>query len=377
MLLQQQVYSTQEPEKMDIPHNTEAVPPSTCRAGKGTPLATPPLLLAIESSCDDSAAALLRGDQLISEAVSSQVIHTPYAGVVPELAAREHLRTLLPVVDQACRQAGISVRQLTHIAYTHGPGLAGSLLVGSTFAQALATALHLPCIPVHHILAHLMAGFLTPAPPQLPFLGLVVSGGHTLLCWVESVDQVSVLGQTLDDAAGEAFDKIAKLIGFPYPGGRHIDQAAREGAHKFTFPVTNLPGYNFSFSGIKTAVRYFLEEKTRSEPGFLQEETSHLCASLQHAIVEMIILKVEAALRATGAKQLVAGGGVVANSYLRERLQQTATRHDASLCMPSLAHCQDNAAMVGITAYHMLQAGWEPARYTLPDPRLPLQTLPA
>ncbi|MEM7361718.1 MAG: tRNA (adenosine(37)-N6)-threonylcarbamoyltransferase complex transferase subunit TsaD [Bacteroidota bacterium] len=326
-------------------------------------------ILAIESSCDETAAALFVDHRLLSERVASQGVHQSYGGVVPELASRAHLTHIVPVVDQVLKEGSFSRSQLTHIAFTQGPGLMGALLVGTCFAQGLALALELPLIPVHHIKAHLFANYITAPYPKLPFLGLVVSGGHTQLVWVERYDKVTLLGETLDDAAGEAFDKIAKLLGFPYPGGAHIDRHAQEGdAETFSFPITRLPKLNFSFSGIKTAVLYFLRKEEKKNANFVEKHLHDLCASVQHAIVTMLIEKVGQAIEETGSQQLVVGGGVAANSELKKRLYALTQEKGCELFIPPIHHCQDNAAMIGITAYHQLQQGIQPIKGAYQEP---------
>lgn len=332
-------------------------------------------ILAIESSCDETAAALFRDHMLLSERVADQKIHASYGGVVPELASRAHQQHIVPVVDQVSQEAQVPPSQITHIAFTQGPGLIGALLVGTSFAQGLALALDIPTIPIHHIKAHLFANYITPPYPTLPFLGLVVSGGHTQLIWVESYEKMTLLGQTLDDAIGEAFDKIAKLLGFPYPGGAHIDKHAQQGNPKaFTFPITRMPHLNFSFSGIKTAVLYFLRDKTKEDKDFIQKNLADLCASVQYALVTMITEKVEQAIQQTHTQQIVIGGGVAANSELQRRLHDLAQQHTCKFFCPPLHHCQDNAAMIGIAAYHQLQQGSHPDKSINVQPmaRMPL-----
>ena len=313
-------------------------------------------ILAIESSCDETAAAIFRDHTLLSERVADQKIHAAYGGVVPELASRAHQQHIIPVVDQVCKEAEVPLSEITHVAFTQGPGLIGALLVGTSFAQGLALSLGVPTLPIHHIKAHLFANYIAPPYPTTPFLGLVVSGGHTQLIWVESYAKMTLLGQTLDDAIGEAFDKIAKLLGFPYPGGAHIDRHAQQGnPHAFTFPITRMPYLDFSFSGIKTAVLYFLRDKEKEDPNFVQKHLADLCASVQYALVAMITEKVAQAIEQTQAREIVIGGGVAANSALQRSLHTLAQQHACQFFCPPLRHCQDNAAMIGITAYHQLQ----------------------
>ncbi len=316
------------------------------------------IILAIESSCDETAAAIFREDRLLSERVASQQVHEAYGGVVPELASRAHQQHIVPVVAQVCKEAGIKRTQLTHIAFTQGPGLIGSLLVGTCFAKGLGMALNVPLVPVHHIKAHLLANFIEGPRPQFPFLGLVVSGGHTQLLWVESYHRMELLGQTLDDAIGEAFDKIAKMLGFSYPGGKHIDAHAGKGDPKaFSFPITRMSGLNFSFSGIKTAVLYFLRKASKEQADFAKVRLDDICASVQYALVTMIEEKVSQAMAQTGARQLVIGGGVAANSELKRRLRAHAEQQGWKVFIPSVAHCQDNAAMIGMAGYYHLAQG--------------------
>lgn len=321
-------------------------------------------LLAIESSCDETAAALFHKKELLSECIATQHVHASYGGVMPEEASRAHLQHIVPVVDQVCQEAGIPLKKLTGIAFTQCPGLIGALFVGASFAKGLALTLGIPSHPIHHIKAHLFASFITPPYPTFPFLGLVVSGGHTQLLWVKSYEEMTLLGETLDDAVGEAFDKIAKLLGFSYPGGVYIDQHARKGnPNAFSFPITRLPRLNFSFSGIKTAVLYFLRDRVKKEANFIAENLSDLCASVENALVTMITEKVIIAMEESGSDQLVIGGGVAANSELQQRLHQIAIEKGWKFFCPPLHHCQDNAAMIGIAAYYRMEQSLLP----LPD----------
>ena len=334
---------------------------------------TYPCILAIESSCDDTGAAVLAGGQLLSNIVATQKVHEQYGGVVPELASRAHQQHLLPVVTAALREAGISKHELDAVAVTQGPGLLGSLLVGGMFAKTLALALGKPLIAVNHMRAHILAHFLAEPKPRFPFLCLTVSGGHTQLVVVRSALEMAVIGQTIDDAAGEAFDKTSKLLGLPYPGGPHLDKLAREGnPRRFAFPIGTMPGYDFSFSGLKTSVLYFLRKETAANPNFIAENLPDLCASIQYTIVATLLRQLRRAAHDTGLTQVALAGGVAANSGLRTALQQEATEQGWEVFIPDFAFCTDNAAMVAITAHFQLEAGDVASQLVSPDPRLKL-----
>lgn len=316
----------------------------------------PATILAIESSCDESAAALLRGGKLLSHTLATQQVHAAYGGVVPELAARAHIQHIVPTVAAALQQAGLALEEVSHVAFTQGPGLLGSLLVGACFAKGLALARQRPLLGVNHIHAHLMAAFLEAPQPPFPFLGLVVSGGHTQLLLVQAPLRLQLLGQTRDDAIGEAFDKVAKLMGLPYPGGPLVDRYAQKGDPKaFAFPKAQMPGLDFSFSGIKTAFLRFMQQQ--KQPRLEGQLRADVCASVQHTLVEMVAEKVRAAVARTGVSALVMGGGVAANSALRTRLQGLGQAEGWQLFVPRRAYCTDNAAMVAVAAHFQLQAG--------------------
>jgi N6-L-threonylcarbamoyladenine synthase len=333
-----------------------------------------PVILAIESSCDDTGAAVLAGGQLLSNVVATQKVHEQYGGVVPELASRAHQQHLLPVVAAALKEAGISKEQLDAVAVTQGPGLLGSLLVGGMFAKTLALALDKPLLAVNHMRAHILAHFLRDPKPTFPFLCLTVSGGHTQLVRVHSALEMEILGQTIDDAAGEAFDKTAKLLGLPYPGGPHLDRLAREGnPTRFVFPIGAMPGYDFSFSGLKTAVLYFLKKETAQNAHFIAENLADLCASIQHTIVVTLLRQLRRAAADTGLTQVALAGGVAANSGLRTALQQEAEVQGWQVFIPEFAFCTDNAAMVAMTAHFQFEAGDVANQLVSPDPRLKLQ----
>ena len=330
-------------------------------------------LLAIESSCDDTGAAVFRDGQLLSNVVAGQVVHEQYGGVVPELASRAHQQHLLPVVTAALRQAGVDKRELTAVAVTQGPGLLGSLLVGHLFAKSLALALDVPLLTVNHMRAHVLAHFIHDPKPDFPFLCLTVSGGHTQLVRVRGALDMEILGQTIDDAAGEAFDKTAKLLGLPYPGGPRLDRLAQTGnPHRFAFPEGALEGFNFSFSGLKTAVLYFLRKQTAANPQFIEENLADLCASIQHTIVQTLLKQLKKAAQATGLRQVALAGGVAANSGLRQGLQDLAQTEGYSVFIPDFQFCTDNAAMVGQAALFQYEAGDFATQLASPDPRLKL-----
>jgi N6-L-threonylcarbamoyladenine synthase len=309
-------------------------------------------ILAIESSCDDTGVAVLKGDTVLSNLVANQEIHTRYGGVVPELASRAHLSNITPTVELAISDAGISPNEIDAVAYTIGPGLSGSLLVGASFAKAWAWARELPMLPVHHMRAHILAHFIAPGPsPEFPFLCLTVSGGHTQIIHVHSTSNMDVIGTTLDDAAGEAFDKVAKLIGLPYPGGPLIDKYAALGnPDKFTFTKSKVAGLDMSFSGLKTQVLRFLQTHLSKDPDFITNNLNDFCASVQAAIITTLISKLEIAVKSTGINQVAIAGGVSANSGLRKALsdKESLIEDPWKVFTPPMSYCTDNAAMVGI-----------------------------
>lgn len=311
------------------------------------------LILAIESSCDDTSAAVCADGRILSNLVATQKIHEQYGGVVPELASRAHMQNIVPVVDEALKKAGVSLQQIDAFAFTKSPGLIGSLLVGAQFAKSLALTLHKPLIEVHHMQAHVLANLIADPKPAFPFLCLTVSGGHTQIVLCESPYAMKVIGETIDDAAGEAFDKSAKLMGLPYPGGPLIDKYAKEGdPNRFKFPEPNIPGLNFSFSGLKTSILYFLQEQTRQNPLFTQENMADVCASIQHRIVSILIKKLKKAVDETGIKDVCIAGGVSANSGLRSGLNEAGEKYGWRTFIPKFEYCTDNAAMIAITAYY-------------------------
>ena len=317
-----------------------------------------PLILAIESSCDDTAAAVISGRKILSNCVANQKIHIAYGGVVPELASRAHQSKIIPVVQQALQQANINKKELTAIAYTQGPGLLGSLLVGNAFAKSLALALNIPLIPINHIQGHLLVHFIEDERiqiPSFPFLGVILSGGHTQLVHVHDHFNMNILGTTLDDAIGEAFDKCGKRMGLPYPSGPQIDKLAEEGdPHKFIFPISKLSNYNVSYSGVKTAFINFISNNEQKNPDFIKNNLVDLCASLQYTLVRIILNKIELVARDKNLTEIVIGGGVAANTEIRKQLQDIVVKEDWKLSLPPLEYTSDNAAMIGITAYYKI-----------------------
>ena len=309
-------------------------------------------ILAIESSCDETSASIIVNGKVLNNIVATQSVHEKYGGVVPELASRAHQENLIPVVHEALSTAGISKKELAAIAVTRGPGLMGSLLVGVSFAKSFAKALDIPLIDVNHMQAHVLAHFIAEPRPSFPFICLTVSGGHTQLVLVTDHLNMEVIGETQDDAVGEAFDKTAKLLGLPYPGGPLLDRHAKEGNLKaYTFPVTRMPGLNYSFSGIKTAVLYFLRDRLAENPNFITENLADLCASIQYTLVEMLLIKLKAAMKEYGVTEVAIAGGVSANSGLRAALLALSQRKGWTLYVPEFEYCTDNAAMIAMAAH--------------------------
>ncbi len=312
-----------------------------------------PIILGIESSCDDTAAAVLVDRHIRSNIVASQDVHREHGGVVPELAARAHLQNIIPVVDQALSKANIDKKEVNAVAYTLGPGLIGSLLVGNSFAKSLAMSLNVPLIEVNHMQAHLLVHFEKSIPnPSFPFIGLTVSGGHTQLVLAKSPNRMEVIGQTLDDAIGEAFDKAGKMIGLPYPAGPHIDKYAQDGEPNISFSMPKVPGLDFSFSGFKTSVLYYLRKQQELDKDYIRNHRNDLCSSVQHILVNILIEKLKKAVIETGIKEIVIGGGVSANSGLRLALSKQT---DWNVFIPPLSFTTDNAAMIAVAGYFKYQ----------------------
>ena len=309
-------------------------------------------ILAIESSCDDTSASILQDGVIKSNCVANQEIHKLYGGVVPEVASRAHQVNIIPVVDLAFKKAGLKPQDLTAIAFTRGPGLIGSLIVGVSFAKALALSLEIPMIEVNHMQAHVLAHFAEDPKPNFPFLCLTVSGGHTQIVVVKDHLEMEVIGRTIDDAAGEAFDKTGKLLGLDYPAGPLIDKYAKEGKAIFPFPEPKIPNLDFSFSGLKTSILYFLKKQLKDNPDFIKENLCDICASVQDRIVSILIKKLSLAAEQTGIKEIAIAGGVSANSHLRQVLEETGKQKDWSVYIPKFEYCTDNAAMIAVTAYY-------------------------
>jgi N6-L-threonylcarbamoyladenine synthase len=311
-------------------------------------------ILAIESSCDDTAAAILHNDKVLSNVVANQLIHNQYGGVVPELASRAHQQNIVPVIDAALLKANIRKEQLTAIAFTQGPGLMGSLLVGSSFAKSLSIALDIPLIAVNHMQAHVLAHFIDEGneKPTFPFLALTISGGHTQIVKVNDFFDMEIIGETTDDAVGEAFDKSAKILGLPYPGGPLVDKYAKLGNPKaFAFTKPRVPGLDFSFSGLKTAILYFVQKKKLENPNFVEENLNDICASIQYTIIEILMDKLKLAVTETGITQVAIGGGVSANSGIRTTLAEAEKKYGWKTFIPKFEYTTDNAAMIGIVGY--------------------------
>lgn len=320
----------------------------------------PVFLLAIESSCDDTSASVLCNDRILSNIVANQSVHEQYGGVVPELASRAHEKNIVPVVHQALQKAEITKEQLSAIAFTQGPGLMGSLLVGGSFAKSLSLALEIPLIGVNHMQGHILAHFIDEDgfdKPEFPFLAMTISGGHTQIIKVTDYFEMEVIGETTDDAVGEAFDKSAKILGLPYPGGPLIDKYAQLGNAVFEFTKPKVDGLNFSFSGLKTQILYFIQKKVKENPSFIKENLNDICASIQHIIIEIIMDKLKTAVKETGINQIAIGGGVSANSGIRKTLKQAEQKYGWKTFVPKFEYTTDNAGMIGITGYLKYKKG--------------------
>ena len=312
-------------------------------------------ILAIESSCDDTSAAVLCGNRTLSNIVATQKIHEEYGGVVPELASRAHQQNIVPVVHQALAKANIDKKQLSAIAFTRGPGLMGSLLVGTSFAKSLSLGLGIPLIEVNHMQAHILSHFIEEENykmPSFPFLAMTISGGHTQVVLVKDYFDMEILGESLDDAVGEAYDKSAKILGLPYPGGPLVDKYAQLGNPKaFPFPKPKVDGLNFSFSGLKTSILYFIQRETKNNPNFIAENLNDICASIQYTIINILMDKIKKAVKQTGITQIAIGGGVSANSGIRQALNKAEEKWGWTTYIPKFEYCTDNAAMIGIVGY--------------------------
>ena len=317
----------------------------------------PTIILGIESSCDDTSASVIRDGVMLSNVIAGQAIHASYGGVVPELASRAHQQNIIPVVHEALKRAGVDKKDLSGIAFTRGPGLLGSLLVGTSFAKGLAQALNIPLMDVNHLQAHVLAHFISEGKPderqpEFPFLCLLVSGGNSQIVLVRAYNDMEVIGQTIDDAAGEAFDKCAKVMGLPYPGGPHIDRLAKEGNPKaFVFNKPQIPGYNYSFSGLKTSFLYLLRDKVKEDPDFVSKNMNDICASLQATVVDILMNKLRKAATELNIKHVAVAGGVSANSALRQVFYDYGKKYNWEVYIPPFAFTTDNAAMIAITGY--------------------------
>lgn len=318
----------------------------------------PVTILAIESSCDDTSIAIMKDGKMLSNVVASQKIHEDYGGVVPELASRAHMQNIIPVLTEALKRADLTVNDVDVIACTQSPGLLGSLIVGYNFAKGLAQSLNKPLIGVNHMKAHIMAHWIDDPQPKFPFLCMTISGGHTQLVYMKDIHSMEIIGETIDDAAGEAYDKAAKMLQLPYPGGPLIDKYAQLGDPKaFTFSTPQIPNYNYSFSGIKTSILYFLQKEIQKDPEFISKNINDLCASVQYCINEFLMKKFIKAAKDLNVTNLGIAGGVSANSDIRKRLQEVGEKYKWNVFIPEFQYCTDNAGMIAITGYYDSMAG--------------------
>lgn len=331
------------------------------------------IILAIESSCDETSAAVIVNGKVLNNIIATQAIHQKYGGVVPELASRAHQRNIVAVVDDALQKSGIYKQDLSAIAFTRGPGLMGSLLVGVSFAKGLALGLGKPLIEVNHMQAHVLSHFIDDPKPVFPFLCLTVSGGHTQIILVRDHLDMEVIGETRDDAVGEAFDKAAKIMGLPYPGGPLVDSYAQKGNPKaFKFSDTDMPGLDFSFSGIKTAFLYFIRDEKKKDENFVEKNLNDICASIQYQLVNMLLKRLEQASMKTGIKEIAIAGGVSANTGLRTSLQELAIRKSWNVYIPKFEYCTDNAAMIAVAAHYKFLKGEFTQLDVAPLARMPI-----
>ncbi|MDR0969647.1 MAG: tRNA (adenosine(37)-N6)-threonylcarbamoyltransferase complex transferase subunit TsaD [Lentimicrobiaceae bacterium] len=331
-------------------------------------------ILGIESSCDDTSAAVTKGTLVLSNVIANQQVHEKFGGVVPELASRAHQQNIIPVIDTAIKQANIQKNQLQAVAFTRGPGLIGSLLVGTSFAKAFALSLNIPLYDVDHMNAHILAHFANDGSenpvPEFPFLCLTVSGGHTQIVVVKDYFEMQIIGKTIDDAAGEAFDKAAKIMGLPYPGGPVIDKLAKEGnPNAFTFSEPKISGLDYSFSGLKTSILYLIRDALKKDADFIEKNKVDLCASVQHAIIRILMKKLVLASQQTGIKQIAIAGGVSANSGLHKAMQEAAAKYGWKIFIPKLSFSTDNAAMIAIAGYFKLLKGKTATQNAVPYSR--------
>ena len=333
----------------------------------------PLIILGIESSCDETSASVCVNGEILSNITATQAIHEQYGGVIPEVASRIHQQNIIPVVDAALAKAKIRKNDITAVAFTQGPGLMGALLVGTSFAKAFALALGVPLIGINHMQAHILAHFIDEPKPSFPFICLTVSGGHTQIVLVKDYFEMEVLGETTDDAAGEAFDKTAKILGLPYPGGPLIDKYAQRGnPNRFTFTEPQIPQYNFSFSGLKTQILYFVQQHQKSNPNFVAENLADICASIQQRIVSILINKLKKATIDHGITRISVAGGVSANSGLRNAIEKLAQENNWEFYLPAFQYCTDNAGMVAIAGFHKYHAGKFLSQSAVPLARMPI-----
>ncbi len=333
----------------------------------------PLIILGIESSCDETSASVCVDGQILSNITATQAIHEQYGGVIPEVASRIHQQNIIPVVDAALAKAKIRKNEITAVAFTQGPGLMGALLVGTSFAKAFALALNIPLIGINHMQAHILAHFIDDPKPSFPFICLTVSGGHTQIVLVKDYFEMEVLGETTDDAAGEAFDKTAKILGLPYPGGPLIDKYAQtRNPNRFQFTEPQIPNYDFSFSGLKTQILYFVQQNQKSNPNFVAENLADICASIQDRIVSILINKLKKATVDHGIKQISVAGGVSANSGLRKAIEKLAKENNWDFYLPAFQYCTDNAGMVAIAGFHKYHSGKFLSQSAVPLARMPI-----
>lgn len=330
------------------------------------------IILGIESSCDETSASVCINGKVTNNEIAGQKIHSKYGGVVPELASREHHKNIVPLVDSVLLDANVSLHDLDAIAYTRGPGLLGALLVGSSFAKAMAATLDIPIIPIHHMKAHVLAHFIDDPKPTFPFLCLTVSGGHTQILKISSITEMKIIGQTKDDAVGEAFDKAAKLLGLPYPGGPMIDKLAQKGNPlAFDFSETEMPDLDYSFSGIKTSILYFLQKQVRKNENFIQENIEDLAASVQHKLIKMLLSKLVMAAKSHNIKEIAIAGGVSANSGLRKEISEIAKSKGWNVFIPDFQYCTDNAGMISMSGHLLYEQSSFGDLTESPLPRMP------
>lgn len=328
-------------------------------------------ILAIESSCDETSASVIHNGKVLNNIIATQTVHENFGGVVPELASRAHQQNIIPIIDQALNDANIAKSDLNAVAFTQGPGLLGALLVGASFAKSFAMSMDIPLIGVNHMKAHILAHFIEGPKPVFPFICLTVSGGHTQIVLVKDYLEMEVLGETLDDAVGEAFDKTAKLLGLPYPGGPLIDKYAKSGnPDAFPFPETSTQGFNYSFSGIKTAILYFLRDRVKENPEFIKENINDICASVQKKLIDMLMNKLWKAVKKYRINHVAISGGVSANSGLRKRIKEEGEKRGWQTYIPAFEYCTDNAGMIAIAAHYKYLANDFTSLEAVPQPRM-------